>query len=134
MHLPTVPRLKDPVLYQGRQVGNEAKVLVSRAGHIAQLRLRHDLYNRSIGHEWGYSGAGPAQLAFDLLMDMFEDEAFARRYHTAFDGVLGLRTPHGGEWELAGGQILEMIEAINKEKGWGPLDPSSEEFRRLSGE
>lgn len=140
-HLPTVPRLANPVSYQGRrepqyfegrQVRTEARAFVARPGHIAPLRLRHDVYNRSEGHEWGYCGAGPGQLAMDILLDMFQDKIFALRYHTAFDQALALRTPHMEEWDLTGSDILAMIEAINQDKGWGPLDPDSAEYKRLA--
>ncbi len=123
--LPTVPRQVQAVRYQGRRPSpHEAIVWVSRPGLVTRLRLRDDLYSRSHGHEWGYSGAGPAQLAFDLLMDFFGDEALASRYLTAFDHALSCKTHHDGEWDLTGADILTLLEQINAEKGWGPIEPT----------
>jgi len=138
--LPTVPRSMTGIIYQGRrmpvyhagrEVRTDAKVFVSRAGHVAPLQLQHDIYKRAVTHEWGYVGAGPAQLAFDILMDFFGDAAFAWRYTSEFDDLLGRRLSQWEEWELAGPELLGMIEAINQAKGWGPLDPDSDEYRRL---
>lgn len=111
--------------YQGRQIANEAAVFVSRSGFVTNLRLRHDLYNRSTAHQWGYVGAGPSQLAFDILMDMFGDEAFAKRYYSKFDHELAFKTPHQGEWDLSAADILLMIASINQKEGWGPLESSN---------
>lgn len=52
-------------------------------GTRSKLPLRTDVANHSpTGHEWGYGGSGPAQLALDLLLDATHDD---ERFHELAD-------------------------------------------------
>jgi len=49
-----------------------------------RLSPRYDIVNHSPdGFEWGYSGSGPAQLAFAILSDYTNDE-FAMKHYQDF--------------------------------------------------
>jgi hypothetical protein len=50
-------------IYQGMRIQNRCTVTVNDK----PLPIRHDLVNKSAGFEWGFNGAGPAQLALAIL-------------------------------------------------------------------
>lgn len=65
---------------------SEASVFVydMTTGAKRELPPRNDLVNHSPdGFEWGYAGSGPAQLAFAILLDAF-DEKTARTWYQEF--------------------------------------------------
>ena len=47
---------------------------------IENGRLRHHVYHSPTGHNWGYGGSGPAELAKDILWDYFGKEPTSELY------------------------------------------------------
>lgn len=78
------------------------------------LALRLDLRNHSpTGHEWGYGGSGPAQLALALAVDALGDAERAQRIYQTLKFKLVGRLPNHG-WELSEDQLLATIQAIER--------------------
>ena len=71
--------------------------------------VRHDLVALSpTGFEWGYRGAGPSDLALNILLSATGDRNFAFRYHMRFcDEVVGRIPLPGGV--LRAGEVLEWV-------------------------
>ena len=72
------------------------------------LEMRLDLRSLSPdGFEWGYRGAGTAQLALALLADAAGDEAALANYqHFKIRAI----APLGGEWRFTDAMILDWLE------------------------
>lgn len=74
------------------------------AGKVFPLRLRHDVRTHADQFEWGYCGAGPAQLALAILAYAVGAEKAAPAYQKfKFQVVAAL--PPGG-WELTRENVL----------------------------
>jgi len=59
--------------------------VINKDGDSRLLGLHLTECNHSpTGFEWGYSGSGPAQLAFEILFDVFGDAVVASRLHQDF--------------------------------------------------
>jgi hypothetical protein len=66
-----------------------------------ELPLRLDLRNHSpTGHEWGYGGSGPAQLALDLLSHASGDDEGSQRAYQKFKAQVIARLPREMGWVL----------------------------------
>ncbi len=95
-------------------------------GLAEELPLRLDLWKHSpTGFEWGYGGAGPAQLALAILADVTGDDIFAvdKCHQFTFEVVAGLDRD---QWAIPARKIL----------GWAAVNGISENerFRWLSKE
>lgn len=88
-------------------VRTAAGVTVAREddrGGVFPLRLRHDARRHADGFEWGYSGGGPAQLAFAILADAVGAERAEGCYQRfKFEVVANLPA---GNWELSRDEVL----------------------------
>jgi len=96
-------------VYTGRRLPNGGAVVfvIDKEGDSRRLRLHLKECNHSpTGFEWGYGGSGPAQLAFEILFDVFGDAALALRMHQAFKreriAVLDRKRP----WQFGEGEII----------------------------
>lgn len=96
----------------------------ARGAHVAVLNLAtHEarplptgfqyVNHSPNGFEWGYLGSGPAQLAFAILLDHFQDPAPARVFYQSFkfEVIACLAHPR---WELTTEQISEAINTIRQ--------------------
>lgn len=85
------------------------------------LKLRHDLRMHADGHEWGYAGSGPAQLALDLAADVLGegDDDRARQVYQKLKFRLVGRLPRDG-WVLTEQALREVIDDIERQRGEGP--------------
>lgn len=86
-------------------------VYVREHGMIHPL---HHVVLQSSGLEWGYSGAGPGDLALSLLADALDlDDTGAldgelRQAHQAFKRQVVARLPHQG-WSISREVVLEWL-------------------------
>ena len=65
--------------------------------------------------QWGYAGSGPAQLACGLLLDYYDDEAFARDHYLAFRNLVVSQLECDGPaacWHLTGEEIDAAMTTI----------------------
>ena len=71
-----------------------------------------DLVDEGAGFEWGYSGCGPTDFAFNILLHFTEhDEAVARAYHMEFrDEFLSDMPREGGRIPKVG--IFDFIKRM----------------------
>lgn len=82
------------------------------------LRIRSDLHNHSpAGHNWGYGGSGPTQLALDLLADFFgpgrTNERLALAFYQAFKAAPGsICTTKANEWEITDIDICTTLSRM----------------------
>lgn len=97
-----------------------SRVMVSEAGkthHLALRKERGAAYPKSPdGHAWGYSGSGPAQLALDLLWEIYgsqPDPGLMQQFKAGFVGHLD----QDAGWTATEEQIREMVDALG---GWKP--------------
>jgi hypothetical protein len=98
----------------------ELLVYVRERGAIRPLR--HVIFHSS-GLEWGYTGAGPGDLALSLLadaLDLSDQDAIAgepRRAHQAFKRQVVGRLAHQG-WSLSRSDVLDWLSRWREH---GPL-------------
>ena len=78
-------------------------------GRAVVTGVRHDLVVLSpTGFEWGYCGAGPSDLALNILLSATGDRNFAFRHNVRFrDEVVGRIPLSGGV--LRAGEVLEWV-------------------------
>ena len=97
---------RDTVEYVGFRVDGCA-VVVNLSEHRRLTPDRSlDIVNHSpTGFEWGYSGSGPAQLAYGLLLDYYGDEQVAREHYIAFRN-----------------QVVSQLECDGAAAGWHLTD------------
>ncbi len=82
------------------------------------LPLRLDLRNHSPdGHEWGYGGSGPAQLALSILAFVCGDE-IAQAHYQDFKFKVIAHQPHDG-WEMTSEEVEDWLalHMFNLEQG-----------------
>ena len=60
------------------------------------------------GFNWGYSGSGPAQLAYALLLEVTDDEQTALRYYQDFKWDVIANLPPA--WLIAESSILDWLK------------------------
>ena len=81
-----------------------------------QLDPRLDLRNHSpTGFSWGYLGSGCAQLALALLCDVLQDDERACRLYQRFKVQAIATVNRDSKFEMTDAQVLEHVEAIEKE-------------------
>lgn len=119
-------------------VGEVSVFVRSSDGSEKRLDPRLDLVNHSpTGFNWGYGGAGPAQLALALLADYlatrpdeiiriaekFDDgdvdprrfslaDRLAARLHQDFKWEVTARLPDDADWTLTDDQISRVLAAL----------------------
>ena len=103
-------------VYHGRRSGNDRQVVVIDGGKSADLSpaASQEIINHSPdGFNWGYSGSGPAQLAFGLLLDVTGDRDVASRYYQLFkaDAI----THFGESWEISEVAIRRWLNDVGVE-------------------
>lgn len=86
---------------------------------IVSLPLRRDLFDHSLGFEWGYHGSGPSQSAIAILADATGDAALALAlaYQFKIDIIAGfpIVTRHeqdwwwAQDWELSAADVLRWV-------------------------
>ena len=77
--------------------------------------VRHDLVDLSpTGFEWGYLGAGPSDLALNILMHATGERDFAYRHCRQFRDEVVAWIPHAGG-TLSAAKILAWVEARQNE-------------------
>ncbi|HYL15142.1 MAG TPA: DUF6166 domain-containing protein [Terriglobales bacterium] len=107
---------QDRVKYEGHyDVGRDVcYVEVFKPGKSPYpLQERQDIVNHSpTGIAWGYGGSGPAQCAFAILMDYFEDEERARALYQQFKFAVIARFAPNSDWTLNGRQVEHAIARI----------------------
>ena len=59
------------------------------------------------GFQWGYGGAGPAQLALALLLDVTTSPDMAQAYYQDFK--FDVVAAWGEEWEITSQEILDWL-------------------------
>jgi len=87
--------------YTGKRINGECIVEVTDHDTHKILPLYIELMASSpTGFEWGYGGSGPAQLAFAILMDLFQEQEKAWMYHQDFkwDVIAKLNLQ---QWEIS---------------------------------
>jgi hypothetical protein len=98
-----------------------SRVMVSGGrGGVRWLPIRKEhgaAYPKSPdGHSWGYSGSGPAQLAMDLLWEVYglqPSPPLLQQFKSAFVARLN---PDAG-WSVSEDRIREIVESLG---GWQP--------------
>lgn len=86
-----------------------ARVWVQEGDVQTPLPLYLDLWNHSpTGHNWGYGGSGPAQLALALLANATLCRGLAIEYHASFKReIVAKLPPHG--WSMSERFILLWV-------------------------
>lgn len=75
-----------------------------------------DNMDEALGYEWGYSGSGPTDFAFNILLHFTDhDEAVARAYHIEFREEF-LRTMPSEGGRIAKEDIFTFLESIKSSK------------------
>jgi hypothetical protein len=71
--------------------------------------LKHHVHHSPDGHSWGYHGSGPAELAKDLLWDVFGMKPDPALYQAFKDEVIALLDQDHG-WELRDHTIRRWVQ------------------------
>jgi len=98
----------------------------------SSLNPHHEIVNHSPdGFEWGYSGSGPAQLAFALCYDALDgdQERAVKVYQRFKDRVVSTLSRHG--FQLNKTFVRLIIEQIENNVGVF-ADPSGVRFEQES--
>lgn len=96
----------------GQQTGG-CSVYVRDGETQYELDSQLDKVNHSPdGFQWGYAGSGPAQLAFAMLMDLYEDEVFAYKMYQQFKRDVLASLTGGEDFVISEGEIHEYFEAL----------------------
>jgi hypothetical protein len=106
--------------------GAHESVRVTVDGSV--LPLRTDIVNHSpTGHEWGYHGSGPAQLAHAILLHHFGDSETGRKlaqlYYQEYKNRVISRLPREDsdnniEWTITSNEITATCKAILEGCDW----------------
>jgi hypothetical protein len=106
---------QETVEYVGFRVDGRAVVLnLSEHRRLSPSRCL-ELVNHSSTFQWGYAGSGPAQLACGLLLDYYDDEAFARDHYISFRNLVVSELECDGPaacWLLTGEEIDATMTTI----------------------
>jgi hypothetical protein len=116
-HHPTGPilaRSEDALVFVGHRTPTTCTVtiggpLVPRAPLDPRLEL---VDHSTTGFEWGYSGSGPAQLAF-AMAHYLVGEMRARRIYQQLKADLVSNLPRAG-WELDADDVRAQIEQFER--------------------
>lgn len=67
------------------------------------------------GFEWSYEGPEPAQLAFAILADHWNDPQRALRHHDSF--MRAIVANFGNDWQMTSADIEAALANIGPERG-----------------
>ena len=84
-------------------------LLVTVDGEPLTPRRSHRVHFHAAGFEWGYSGAGPHQLALAVLLDALDDPRLARKWSAEFMWHFANET--GDTWSVSAGFVRRWVEA-----------------------
>ena len=100
-----------------------SRVMVSEAGKTHRLALRHErgaaAPKSPDGHSWGYAGSGPAQLALDLLWEIYGRQPSPTLFQRFKDAFVAKLDQDAG-FTVTEERIREIVEALG---GWKPAYP-----------
>jgi hypothetical protein len=103
------------VLYIGaRMDGGDATVSVvdKTTGCVSALDPGYRHLNHSpTGFNWGYTGSGPAQLAFAILLDHFSAPGAALLFYQDFKEQV-IAMINGDRWELSTAEVEQALARI----------------------
>lgn len=101
--------------YEGRRRFGVTKVMVDGR----PLRFRRDLKCHSPAElEWGYGGAGPAQLALAILADYLDDDQETLNLYQRFKWFTIAELPRH-YWKLTSGDIDHALIFIRSSQAEG---------------
>lgn len=103
------------VVFAGERTGSDSAVVtMTRAGTTCDLPLHLDVRCHSpTGHEWGYAGSGPAQLALAMCVELVGPAPALRVYQAV--KVRLVSTIQGDVWTLTGPAVMDAINAAERE-------------------
>ena len=88
---------------------------------LQSLPLRRDLFDHSLGFEWGYHGSGPSQSALAILADATGDDRlalqFAYQFKTDVIAQFPIITRHeknwwwSQDWEISAADVMQWVAA-----------------------
>ena len=97
-----------------------SRVMVVEAGRARRLPLRKErgaAHPKSPdGHSWGYGGSGPAQLAMDMLWEVYGAQPATGLYQR-FKDVFVAKLDQDAGWAVSEERVREMVDALG---GWRP--------------
>ena len=96
-------------VYTGKRLPNGVAIVhvIGADGESRLLKLHYSKCNHSpTGFEWGYAGSGPAQLAFEILFDVFDDAELALDLHQRFKFARIVRLPREGPWRISESEVV----------------------------
>jgi Family of unknown function (DUF6166) len=105
-------------MYVGRRTkrGYKEVFIIGHDGDSRKLPLYRNLVNHSPdGFEWGFGGAGPAQLAFALCYNAIGDIEIARTVYQEFKRRHIATLRPRGDWRMSEQTVMLAIAAIVKE-------------------
>ena len=98
------------MIFTGFRKPNEAIVFYGMNDVVRRLPLFLDEVNHSpTGFEWGYSGSGPAQLAYAILRKFTGSDVVARDNYQAFKEAF-ISPIRGDHWNIDSEQIQEWLD------------------------
>lgn len=95
--------------FRGERTIDGLRVLVDGAPLAPRIEAARLSRN---GFEWSYEGAEPAQLAFAILAEHWDDEDRALRHHDAF--MRAVVANFGNEWEMTSADIDAALAGIGE--------------------
>jgi hypothetical protein len=116
------------IRYTGARTQSGCEVRKEEKGKESEpLDLRLDLWNHSpTGHEWGYGGSGPAQLALALLADATGDDRLAVALHQEFKWKFVGSFPREG-FSMTAEEIQHWAKEAAKNLDLSPWEDDLEE-------
>jgi hypothetical protein len=101
-------------VYYGHPDGSVERVLP----HAGQKQRTLRPYQRWTpdGFSWGYSGDGPTELAFALLLDASGDRDTASRLAARYADAVIAHLPQGQAWSLPVDDVRSWLQAAEQEK------------------
>ena len=93
-------------IYKGKRIDESTTEVTVDGGYLPP---RRDIYchTKSGKYTWGYSGAGPTQLAFAILSDALDETEIPHNKVTNFRDHLNNKIADSDEWEFSEQQVLE---------------------------
>lgn len=86
------------------------KVTVFENGQERELNPRLDEVNHSPdGFQWGYGGSGPAQLAYAMLRELYNEETTLDHYQDFKSEVISQLE---GDWVLDEDRVREHVGSV----------------------
>jgi hypothetical protein len=90
--------------------------VIGRDGEGRPLHLHLNFCNHSpTGYDWGYGGSGPAQLAFEILYDVFADPELAWTLHQRFKFDRIATLSRDAPWNIREGEVVQWAAQVEVE-------------------